>query len=480
MPLKKKKLSVDDIEVHRALEESGEDQEVVVTDLVALSDGSTIDLTAMCNRIVERALIKERATSQLQGTPKTSLVGLQSMGRSGASLVGGQSQGAVNLGGGQSQDCPGSSFVGLQNQGSINNPFDLSEGVTITLNPPHELSDSDDDQDSVDSELDDVIGDRVNSQDEDGPNDSVSQLLDDCFGKSPPKQQRPTVTLVPPQTDGQSVPNTSQANAEPTNGSGNSDEPLLLEDPDLPNLDSNSSNWSPNPLVITWAKTCFDKFMTKDQIKKLEDTFIPDPSIKDLFSPIRSSDRLNKNLQSDVTKKKDSFVFNRYECERRCFKAQHLLGLSFAPFIEALSSLMNVQGSGTARNLIGQGLMAASSAWHEVSYARRELCRCLIKSDIASQLYKNPPTHNQLFGGESIDDQVKLAIAKAKDEGSYIYKPSKKPIIIQSKSSGFRDQGKTQNNQRNRSKKGKGRQQRGKGKGKSQPKSSATPDETNN
>ena len=47
MPLKKKKLSVDDIEVHRALEESGDDQEVVVTDLVALSDGSTIDLTAM-------------------------------------------------------------------------------------------------------------------------------------------------------------------------------------------------------------------------------------------------------------------------------------------------------------------------------------------------------------------------------------------------------------------------------------------------
>ena len=482
---KRKKLSEDEIEIHRALEESVSDQEVVVTDLVALPDGSTLDMTALCNRVVERELAKKmQAFSQLSANPKSSLVGLQPKGISGASLVEGQPQVAVNLGGGQPKGCLGSSFVGLQNQGSLNNPLDLSEGVSMTVNPSHELSDSscDSDQDSDESELDDVIGDRVNLQDEDGSSGiSVAQLLEDCFGKSPSKQQLPSDTSVPPQAGGQSVPSTSQVNANPAKGSGKSEEPSLLEDPDLPNLDSNTSNWTPNPLVIKWAKKCFDKFMTKDEIKKLEDEFIPDPTIKDLFSPIRSSDRLNKTMQSDPTKVKDTFLFNRYECERRCFKAQHLLGLSFAPFLEALSNLSNVPESGKARSLIGQGLMAASSAWHEVSYARRELCRCFIKSDVASQLYKNPPTHNQLFGGDSIDDQVKLAIAKAKDEGSYIYKPINKQKF-QPKSSGFQNRGKTQNSQKsgNRSKKGKGRQQRGKGKGKSQPKSSAAPDETNN
>ena len=482
MSPKRKKLSFDEIEVHRALEESVSDQEVVVTDLIALPDGSTLDLTAMCNRIIEKALAKqERASSQLCANPKSSLVGLQPMGISGASLAQGQPQGAVNLGGGQSQDCPGSSFVGLQNQGSLNNPLDLSEGVSF-INPPHQLSDSNEsDQDSDESELDDVIGDRVNLQDEDGSSGiSVEQLLENCFGKSPTKQQRPSVTSVPLQTGDFSVPGSSQAAADPTNGSGKSEEPPLLEDPDLPNLDTNISNWTPDPLVVNWTKLCFSKFMSKEQIKKLEDDFIPDPAIKDLFSPIRSSDRLNKTMQSDPTKVKDTFLFNRYECERRCFKAQHLMGLSFAPFMEAASCLKNVPDAGKARNLIGQGLMAASSAWHEVSYARRELCRCFIKSDVASQLYRNPPTHNQLFGGESIDDQVKLAIAKAKDEGSYIFKPIKKPKF-QSKSSGFQNRGKSPNFQKgNRSKKGKSRQQRGKGKGKGQPKSSAAPDDTNN
>ena len=333
---KRKKLSADEIEIHQALEESVSDQEVVVTDLVALPDGSTLDMTALCNRVVERELAKQmQAFSQLSANPKSSLVGLQPKGISGASLVEGQPQVAVNLGGGQPKGCLGSSFVGLQNQGSLNNPLDLSEGVSMTVNPSHELSDSscDSDQDSDESELDDVIGDRVNLQDEDGSSGiSVAQLLEDCFGKSPSKQQLPSDTSVPPQAGGQSVPSTSQVNANPAKGSGKSEEPSLLEDPDLPNLDSNTSNWTPNPLVIKWAKKCFDKFMTKDEIKKLEDEFIPDPTIKDLFSPIRSSDRLNKTMQSDPTKVKDTFLFNRYECERRCFKAQHLLGLSFAPF----------------------------------------------------------------------------------------------------------------------------------------------------
>ena len=284
MPPKRKKLSFNEIEVHRALEESVSDQEVVVTDLIALPDGSTLDLTAMCSRIVEKALAKqERAFSQLRGSPKTSFVGLQPMGFSGASLTQGQTQGAVNLGGGQPQGCPGSSFVGLQNQGSLNNPLDLSEGVSI--NPPHELSNSSEsDQDSDESELDDIIGDRVNLQDEDGSSGiSVEQLLENCFGKLPTEQQRPSVTSVPLQTGGFSVPGSSQAAADPTIGSGISEEPPLLEDPDLPNLDTNISNWTPDPLVVNWTRLCVNKVMTKEQIKKLEDDFIPDPAIKDLF-----------------------------------------------------------------------------------------------------------------------------------------------------------------------------------------------------
>ena len=472
MPPKRKKLNVDDIEVHRALEDSDSDQAVIETDLVVLHDGSTIDMTEIANRAVARALVK--APSQFSSIPKPSLVELQPQGKSGSSFVIRTQPQVSVINGVQPQGKSGPSLVGLQGQGSVDNPFDLSDGMTFK--PPHELSDTESDQSESD-ELDDVIGAGVNSQDDE--DESCSTLMDQLFGKSPPKAERPGKQPIPQQTGGKSVPNTDPIPLNPPIGSGTSEPPTLSVDPDLPSLDNIISNWSPNPLVINWAKNCFDKFMTKDQIKKLEDDFVPDPTIKDLFSPIRSSDRLNKTMQSEATKAKDTFVFNRYDCEKRCFKAQQLMGLSYPPFLEALSSLMNVPGAGAARNLIGQGLMAVSSAFHEVSYARRELCRSLIKADIVPYLYSFPPTHNQLFGGESIDAQVKNSIEKAKQDGAYIYKPFKAKSSIQNKSSGFQNQGKAQNaSKANRSKK-RGRQAaKGKAKGKSQPKSSTT--DTNN
>ena len=156
--------------------------------------------------------------------------------------------------------------------------------------------------------------------------------------------------------------------------------------------------------------------------------------------------------------------------------------------MKAHTLLAEIPGASAARNIIGKGIQAVSAASHEISYGRRELLRKLIRSDVYPYLYSNPPTFDQLFGGESIESQVSLAKAASKNNTDYIHKRKPKAKFIPNNASktGFQ-KGKNQQNQQagNNSRQGQGRFQRRKGNGKgkkpkTQTDSSATTTKTNN
>ena len=149
--------------------------------------------------------------------------------------------------------------------------------------------------------------------------------------------------------------------------------------------------------------------------------------------------------------------------------------------MDALTILASVPDSGMARKLIGDGILAIVSSRNEISYARRELCRKIVRLDIAPFLYSFKPTNTQLFGGESIEAQAKKAKEASKINFEFVYKKTKIISNPQNKNSGFQSQkGKSQTQQKsgNRARQGRGNAQRRRGKGKAQPKPTATPTES--
>ena len=256
-------------------------------------------------------------------------------------------------------------------------------------------------------------------------------------------------------------------------------------DPDLPSAKKRIVNMAIDPGMVDWARENFNVIDPGEQIKKLEEEFSHDLSLQDLFSPIRSSNYIIKEMNSFVNKEEDTIYFDRSQCEKHLYKSSQLLSLSYRPFLKALTLLAKIPEASAVRNIIGKGIQAVSAASHEISYGRRELIRKMIRSDVYPYLYSNPPTYDQLFGGESIEAQVSLAKAASKNSFDFIHKrkPKAKYNPCNAKT-GFQ-KGKTQRNQQAGNKQGQGRFQRRKGNGKGKkPKtktdSSATTAKTNN
>ena len=175
----------------------------------------------------------------------------------------------------------------------------------------------------------------------------------------------------------------------------------------------------------------------------------------------------------------DSIYFDRHKTEKHLYMSQHHFGLSYAPFMDALTQLVYVPNSGKARKLIGDSILAVASTLHEVSYARRELCRKIVRLDISPYLYSFKPTNTHLFGGESIESQAKKAKEASKNNFDFVYKKTKTIFNPQKTSSGFH-KGKSQNQQKSgkSTRQGRGDAHRRKGKDKAQPKPAATTTET--
>ena len=460
---KKRKLSQEQLEIHNALFDESDtespsltpgsnvatpnaSQGVIEKELVVYPDGSTLDLTDA----IQRAVNKQLRHNQTFFRP---------------------SEGSV------------SSHVGVGSQ-EPSPEKDQIQGLA-SHHPPiaHDMSsmseESDSEQDS-DSDIGELIGANVNSSAHKVSTSANAPLKLVHFESLIPGDLSSSAKSTSADVDVSAVPSQTP-DTKP------SETPEVGVDPDLPGCKKRKANFDPCELVVNWARGNFNEIPNaKEHIKQLEEEFIPVSSAQDLFSPIKTSEFLLKAMQDKDNVASDSIYFDRSKCERLLFKSQHLLSLSYSPFMDALTKLKDVPGASAARNLIGTGILAISSARHEISYARRELCRKNIRADIYPYLYSNPPTYNQLFGGDSIESQVNKAKQAAKDNQEFIYKkPKPKFTPNKSANSGFQGHGKSQIYQKQSAKRG-GKGQTGnnskrrKGKGKGQSSSSATKDNTNN
>ena len=437
MPKRKQQ---DQLEVEEALQDSPKRRDNVsgshgVIENFLANDGTALDLSAMLDRALEKRL--PRALLQrLSGNPVTSQCNCNCK-------------------------CQGSSDLSQAGPSGQSN-------VSSRPPPPHDLSGSESEsEDSCseqesESDLEELIGSGACQTRDREESDSLIGLQ-----KSRPFEDSTLHDL--------SSSGTSKDEA------AKSETPVAEVDPDLPVASKSKVNFSPGQLVVDWARSHFEDIPSpRELIKILEDQYIPEESNKDLFSPIKQSDFILKGMLHKENKDSDSIYFDRHKTEKHLYTSQHLLGLSYAPLMDALTNLATVPDSGRARKLIGDGILAIASSRNEISYARRELCRKIVRLDIAPYLYSFKPTHNQLFGGESIEAQAKKAKEASKINFDFVYK---KPKIISNpqikNNSGFQ-KGKSQTQQKsgNRTRQGRGNAQRRKGKGKSQPKPSATTTES--
>ena len=407
-----------------------------VIEKIFVNDGTALDVSAMLDRALERRLSRD-LLERLSGNPVTSQCKCNC-----------KCQGSSDL-----------SQAGTSGQGNVSSrpppPHDLSGSES-------ESEDSCSEQDS-ESDLEELIGSGACQTRDREESDSLIGIQ-----KSRPFEDSSLHDL--------SSPGTSKDEA------AISETPVAEVDPDLPFASKSKVNFNPGQLVVDWARSHFEDIPSpKELIKILEEQYVPDESNKDLFSPIKQSDFILKGMLHKANKDSDSNYFDRHKTEKHLYTSQHLLGLSYAPLMDALTNLSTVPDSGMARKLIGDGILAVASARHEISYARRELCRKIIRLDISPYLYSFKPTNTQLFGGESIEAQAKKAKEASKVNLDFVYK---KPIASSTQNKNYQgfQKGKSQNQQKsgNRTRQGRGNAQRrrGKGKAQAQPKPSATPAES--
>ena len=392
----------------------------VIEKSIVVNDGVALDLTDLLDRALERRLPRS-LLRRLSGDPAT-----------------------------QVQVSSGPSQIGTSRQSKV--PHQSP--------PPHNLSDSEDsfqEQDS-DTDVEELIGAGAFQS-------RAREVADSSSGyhKSRPFDISQSLDL--------SLSVSTVAH---------SDSPVAEVDPDLPPPKKPKVNFNPGHLVVDWARAHFaNPPSVKDQINHLEEQHVPDESTKDLFSPIKQSDLILKGMLTKANKDYDTIYFDRHKTEKHLYMSQYLLGLSYAPFMDALTQLADVPNSGNARKLIGDGILAIASARNEISFARRELCRTNVRTDIAPFLYNNKPTNTQLFGGESIEAQVKLAKDASKQKIDMVYNRPKKP---KTQTKGFhKGTAKNQQMSEKSSRQGQGKtRRRGKAKAKQQPKSSATTETPDN
>ena len=249
-------------EVERALEEPPPAREVappgvVERELLVLQDGSTLDLTSLMQKTA--AMVFAMTRNQSPGASAPSLVGL-----------------GVNEGASTSARQPSvshnASLVGLQQQEPRSNPLGLPDNGVILDLPDDESYDSNEsDSEELDGESegeDVVVGVGVNAA---LYRPTPSTLVRGAAPSSVAAAVGPPQPAAPlPGPQGPSLPQSS----------------VKALDPHLPKLNEEKTNWSPNEAVLDWLHDCCEASLTSDQIKEMEKEFIPDPSRRELFSPL--------------------------------------------------------------------------------------------------------------------------------------------------------------------------------------------------
>ena len=346
-----KNVSIEVAEVHQALDgtpnKANDPNGEVLKELLILQDGTALDLTAHIAAAAEIAVNKVLAR-----LPKSAFVG-----------NGAQAQVPVNE----------------ERKKAVKRPHELSD---------EEESEYDDEDSDNESDNGDVLGAGVNNPNLAtagiGSDELSAQLFSDPEQpEDPPAYPKPQLAVE------DQTPKKSVVGAALTIGL----------DPDLTPLAKESYNFFPDDRVVAWVRSCIDIKLTAEQTKLITDKYNCEPTHTDLFSPIRITPAIWKQMNSQTQKDSDGKYFVRGECEKHLFRAHTFFGLAYAPIIKALSKLLEIPDSPVAKEarvLLGDSIKLVSQGWHEITYARRELLRELVRSDVQPYLFGYEFTHNQI------------------------------------------------------------------------------------
>ena len=176
-------------------------------------------------------------------------------------------------------------------------------------------------------------------------------------------------------------------------------------------------------------------------LKQISDTYIPNESIQEFFSPPKMPHRLYKSMSRMKRK-------NTIKTEQTLYSAQSEIFMVSKPLITALVELKPLGSQvSKARELMSISLQGLYSVSLKISKARRENVRFLFKEALAEVLYTYAPNHVSIFGGDSFSSQIELAAKEAKLDLSWSsYKPKKKLPFRKTAHQGFGNQ--RYNNQR--------------------------------
>ena len=229
---------------------------VVVKDLVVLQDGSTLDLTKYIKDAAVEAAKLILAEILPDAAKKASFVGVRSKARKRS----------------------------------------------------HEISEESDSEHDLESDPDvgNVLGAGVNVQNFAtaglGGDELSAQLFGDSYSESSDNEEPPTSPIPSHVETGQDI------------GPGNGPAGLGPNvDPDLPILDESTQNFYPNDCVVNWVRSCVNKKMSIDKQKKLQDKYVSDQSLDDLFSPIRITKSMRTAMSSQTQKDSDGkFLIELY------------------------------------------------------------------------------------------------------------------------------------------------------------------------
>ena len=221
--------------------------------------------------------------------------------------------------------------------------------------------------------------------------------------------------------------------------------PAPLPDPSLPlPFIRHPTNWGPESSVLVWLEQTLDKCKwSQNERDAIDKQYCPDPSADHLFTAVKLPSDILSLMQSPDLPDKE-YMFKRAEAEQFFYHANKDLACGLKPLTDVISALKG-QGLDQYRLPLVSVCQSIASAINNLSKGRRELGRRFVLRDSAPSLFKNEPTHNCIFGFDSLKQAVDNTVEIKKVNKDLVYVPPplppKKKQYFQIPSHGSRQHG---------------------------------------
>ena len=203
--------------------------------------------------------------------------------------------------------------------------------------------------------------------------------------------------------------------------------PVPLPDPSLPLPSSRPpTNWGPDPPVLVWLERTLDTCKwTQKERDDVDKKYCPDQSADHLFTAVRQpQDILNLMQCPDLPDKE--YRFKRAEAEQHLYNANKDLTCGLKPLTDIISAMKD-QGLDQYRLPLVTVVQSIASSINNISKGRRELSRRFVLRDSTPSLYNSEPTHNCIFGFNSLKQAVDNTVEIKKVNKDLVYVPPPPP-----------------------------------------------------